>query len=51
MCIRDRACGADVSLAFALPERLPLPEADFCMAMANLLENAVEACELSLIHI
>ncbi len=42
---RARACGADVSLAFALPERLPLPEADFCMAMANLLENAVEACE------
>ena len=28
-----------------LPERLPLPETDFCMAMANLLENAVEACE------
>lgn len=42
---RARACGADVSLAFALLERLPLPEADFCMAMANLLENAVEACE------
>lgn len=42
---RARACGADVSFAFALPERLPLPEADFCMAMANLLENAVEACE------
>ena len=42
---RARACGADVSLAFALPERLPLPETDFCMAMANLLENAVEACE------
>lgn len=42
---RARACGADVSLAFALPERLPLPEADFCMAMANLLENGVEACE------
>ena len=42
---RARAFGADVSLAFALPERLPLPEADFCMAMANLLENAVEACE------
>ena len=42
---RARACGDDVSLAFALPECLPLPEADFCMAMANLLENAVEACE------
>lgn len=42
---RARACGADVSLSFALPERLSLPEADFCMAMANLLENAVEACE------
>ena len=42
---RARACGTDVSLSFALPERLPLPEADFCMAMANLLENAVEACE------
>lgn len=42
---RARALGADVSLAFALPERLPLPEADFCMAVANLLENAVEACE------
>lgn len=42
---RARACGADVSLAFALPECLPLPEADFCMAIANLLENAVEACE------
>lgn len=42
---RARAFGADVSLAFALPERLPLPEADFCMAMANLLENAAEACE------
>ena len=42
---RARACGAEASLAIALPERLPLPEADFCMAMANLLENAVEACE------
>lgn len=42
---RARTCGADVSLAFTLPERPPLPEADFCMAMANLLENAVEACE------
>ena len=42
---RARACGAEASFALALPERLPLPEADFCMALANLLENAVEACE------
>ena len=42
---RARACGAEMSFALALPDRLPLPEADFCMALANLLENAVEACE------
>ncbi|RDB63952.1 hypothetical protein C1878_03965 [Gordonibacter sp. 28C] len=42
---RARACGAETSFALALPERLSLPEADFCMALANLLENAVEACE------
>ncbi len=42
---RARACGAETSFELALPERLPLPETDFCMALANLLENAAEACE------
>lgn len=42
---RAHACGAETSLRIDLPERLPLPEADVCIALANLMENAVEACE------
>lgn len=44
---RDRAlqAGARVACELSLPETLPLPEADFCMALGNLMENAAEACE------
>ncbi|WP_180326761.1 GHKL domain-containing protein [Raoultibacter phocaeensis] len=40
---RAREEGVEVRCRLDLPERLPVPEGDFCMALANLLENAVEA--------
>lgn len=40
---RARGEGATLRCRLDLPERLPVDEADFCMALANLLENAVEA--------
>lgn len=42
---RSRTSGTVMRCELALPERLPVAEADFCLAFANLLENAVEACE------
>lgn len=43
---RARAAGIEVRCELeALPERLPVPESDVCMVLANLLENAVEASE------
>ena len=43
----ERAEKADVKIDFSLrlPERLGLPEGEFCMVFANLLENALEACQ------
>lgn len=36
--------GIDLEIQVELPEQLPLPEADLCVVMSNLIENAQEAC-------
>ncbi len=41
--LAEQAGGA-VKAAVELPEELPVGEADFCVVLGNLLENAVEAC-------
>lgn len=42
----ERAGKSDVKLDYSLrlPEELGMPESEFCMVLANLLENALEAC-------
>ena len=40
-----RRADVPVSWQLELPERLPLPEADLCMMLGNLLENALRASE------
>ena len=44
---RDLAAhaGADMTLSIGVPETFPIPEADLCIILGNLLENAVEACK------
>jgi len=39
-----RQAGVEMRLSLRLPEKLGIPEGEFCMALANLLENALEAC-------
>ena len=34
-----------ITLKIELPEKLPIPETDFCVLIGNLLENALEACK------
>ena len=43
----DQAGQAGIPITFKidLPEKLLLPETDFCVLMGNLLENALEACK------
>lgn len=36
--------GVKLDYSLRLPEELGMPESEFCMVLANLLENALEAC-------
>ena len=38
-----RRMGLQIAWRLELPQKLPLPEADFCMMLGNLLENALRA--------
>lgn len=35
-----------LNISINLPSQLPLPEPDFCVLLGNLLENALEACQI-----
>lgn len=37
--------GIRIECEVRVPENLPIADADLCMLLSNLLDNAVEACE------
>lgn len=41
-----RARHIEMDIRISLPDRLPLTDVELCTVLGNLLENAVEACEL-----
>ena len=42
---RAAECGAQISWSMELPAQLPMPEAEFCAMLGNLLDNALRAVE------